>query len=80
MMLQNPAMQKKYKEMKARGKKTGQMYIALGNRLLRLAYAMMTKKQVYHSTKKEYCLQTVIASKLRNKEKQALFYNRYVLV
>ena len=80
MMLQNPAMQKKYKEMKARGKKTGQAYIALGNRLLRLAYAMMTKKQLYHSTKKEYCLQTVIAGKLRNKEKQALFYNRYVLV
>ena len=49
------------------------MYIALGNRLLRLAYAMMTKKQVYHSTQKEYCLQTVIASNLGNKEKQALF-------
>ncbi|MFJ8064746.1 transposase [Psychrobacillus sp. NPDC096426] len=64
MMLQNPSMQKKYKEMKERGKKAGQMFIALGNRLLRLAYSMMTKKQVYHSTKKDYCLQSVIASKL----------------
>ena len=80
MMLQNPAMQEKYKEMKERGKKPGQMYIALGNRLLRLAYAMLKKKQLYQSTQESYCLQSVIASKLRNKEKQSLFYNRYVLV
>ena len=80
MMLQNPAMKEKYKEMKERGKKVKQMYIALGNRLLRLAYAMMTKKQLYQSTQEGYCLQSVIAGKLRNKAKQALFYNRYVQV
>ncbi|PZX05952.1 hypothetical protein C7437_102419 [Psychrobacillus insolitus] len=79
-MLQNPAMKEKYKEMKERGKKVKQMYIALGNRLLRLAYAMMTKKQLYQSTQEGYCLQSVIAGKLRNKAKQALFYNRYVQV
>ncbi|WP_260858180.1 IS110 family transposase, partial [Bacillus sp. FJAT-22090] len=80
MMLQNPSMQEKYKEMKDRGKKVKQIYIALGNRLLRLAYAMITKKQLYHSSQEGYCLQSVIAGKLRNKEKQALFYDRYVLV
>ena len=50
MMLQNPAMQEKYKEMKERGKKVKQIYIALGNRLLRLAYAMMKKIQLFLHT------------------------------
>ncbi|MGE6371034.1 IS110 family transposase [Planococcus kocurii] len=76
---QNPAMQKKAEEMKAKGKKMGQIYIALGNRLLRLAFAMMKKKQVYQPESGGKSLQSVIASKLRNKEKQALFFNRYVL-
>ena len=65
--------------MKAKGKKIGQIYIALGNRLLRLAFAMMKKRQVYRSEPGGRSLQSVIASKLRNKEKQALFFNRYVL-
>jgi transposase len=73
-------MHEKYKEMKEKGKKIGQVYIALGNRLLRIAFAMMKKKQVYQSTREDYCLMSVIASKLRNKEKQSLFYHRYVLV
>ncbi|EMF45516.1 hypothetical protein B481_3131 [Planococcus halocryophilus Or1] len=51
----------------------------MGNRLLRLAFAMMKKKQVYQTGPEGKSLQSVIASKLRNKEKQALFFNRYVL-
>jgi transposase len=35
MVRQNPAMHEKYKEMKEKGKKIGQVYIALGNRLLK---------------------------------------------
>ncbi|ANU15236.1 IS110 family transposase [Planococcus halocryophilus] len=79
MMGQNPTMKKKAEELKAKGKKIGQIYIALGNRLLRLAFAMMKKKQVYQTGPEGKSLQSVIASKLRNKEKQALFFNRYVL-
>lgn len=77
---QNPMMRKKADEMKAKGKKMGQIYIALGNRLLRIAFAMMKKKQVYQPADPGgKSLQQVIAGKLRTHEKQALFFHRYVL-
>ena len=79
MRVQNPAMKQKAEEMKVKGKKAGQIYIALGNRLLRLAFAMMKKQQVYQSGTGGKSLQAIIASKLVSKEKQALFFNRYVV-
>ncbi|EGQ20296.1 ISChy2 transposase [Sporosarcina newyorkensis 2681] len=75
----NPEMNVHYQRLKDRGKMTGQAYIAIGNRMLRIAYAMRKKQILYQSQQPDYILQKVIAGKLRNKKKQALFYHRFVL-
>jgi transposase len=75
----NPEMNEHYRRLKERGKLTGQAYIAVGNRLLRIAYAMRKNQILYHSKQPDYALQKVIAGKLRNKRKQAMFYNRFVI-
>jgi len=74
----NPEMNAHYRRLKERGKLTGQAYIALGNRILRMAYAMRKQQTLYLSQQSEYTLQKVIAGKLRNKHKQAVFYSRFV--
>lgn len=76
----NPEMNARYQQMKEQGKLTGQAYIALGNRILRLAYAMRKHQSLYQSTNPDYVLLTVIAGKLRNKAKQAVFFNHFVSV
>ncbi|WP_240315651.1 IS110 family transposase [Sporosarcina sp. PTS2304] len=78
--LHNPEMNAPYRQMKEQGKLTGQAYIALGNRILRLAYAMRKHQSLYRSTSPDYVLQKVIAGKLRNKKKQAAFFSRFVSV
>ncbi|WP_233190954.1 IS110 family transposase [Sporosarcina sp. P19] len=76
----NPEMNARYQQMKEQGKLSGQAYIALGNRILRLAYAMRKHQSLYQSTNPDYVLLTVIAGKLRNKAKQAVFFNHFVSV
>ena len=78
--LHNPEMNARYRQMKEQGKLTGQAYIALGNRILRLAYAMRKHQSLYRSTSPDYVLQKVIAGKLRNKKKQTAFFSRFVSV
>ncbi|WP_255551256.1 hypothetical protein [Sporosarcina sp. E16_8] len=77
-MVQNPEMKVRYLAMKDKGKKAGQSYIALGNRILRIAFAMITDQQLYKSCQPDYCLEKVIAGKLRNANKQKLFNQRYL--
>lgn len=74
----NPEMNEHYQRMKERGKLTGQAYIAIGNRVLRLAYAMRKHQTLYRSLAPDYVLQKTIAGKLRNRQKQGLFYSRFV--
>ena len=74
---QNPEMKIRYLAMKDKGKKPGEAYIALGNRILRIAFAMIKNQQLYKSSQPEYCLEKVIAGKLRNTEKKKLFNQRY---
>lgn len=76
----NPDMNAHYRKMKEKGKLTGQAYIAIGNRIVRLAYAMRKHQTLYQSTYPDYILQKVIAGKLRNKSKQAVFFSRFVSV
>jgi len=66
--------------MKDKGKKSGEIYIALGNRILRIAFVMIKEQQLYKSSQPEYLLDKVIAGKLRNAKKQEIFYQRYVKV
>ncbi len=75
----NPEMNAHYQRLKERGKLTGQAFIAIGNRILRLAYAMRKQQTLYQSQQPDYVLQKVIAGKLRNQAKQALFYDRFVI-
>lgn len=75
----NPDMNAHYRHMKERGKLTGQAYIAIGNRILRLAYAMRKHQTLYQSPNPGYVLQKVIAGKLRSRVKQATFFNRFVI-
>ena len=76
----NPDMNARYRHMKEQGKLTGQAYIAIGNRILRLAYAMRKHQTLYQSPYPGYVLQKVIAGKLRSRAKQAIFFNRFVTV
>ena len=74
----NPEMNVHYKKVKERGKLTGQAYIAIGNRVLRIAYAMRKHQKLYQSQQPDYVLQQVISAKL-NKPKQLQFYSRFVM-
>jgi len=75
----NPEMNAHYKKLKGRGKLTGQAYIAIGNRVLRIAYAMRKHQELYQSQQPDYVLHQVIAGKLLNKPKQMQFYSRFVM-
>lgn len=76
--VQNPEMNCRYLAMKDKGKRPGEAYIALGNRILRVAFAMIKDQQVYKSSHPDYRLEKVVASKLKNKKKQDRFNKRYV--
>ncbi len=76
---QNPDMKIRYLAMKDKGKKPGQAYIALGNRILRIAFAMIKDQKLYKSSQPDYCLEKVIAGKLRNTAKQELFIQRFLI-
>jgi len=67
-----------YQAMKDKGKKAGQSYIALGNRILRIAFAMIKDQQLYKSNQPNYSLEKVIAGNLIHTEKQKLFNQRYL--
>src|SRR5699024_253400 len=74
----NPEMKQRYLALKERGKYSGQAYIALGNRMIRLAFAMIRHQSLYHTNEANYVLYDELKKKLRTPNVQR-FYDRYVL-
>ncbi|WP_309298102.1 IS110 family transposase, partial [Cytobacillus sp. NCCP-133] len=74
----NPAMKEKYIALKERGKHPNQAYVAIGNRMIRLAFSMIRNQTLYQTNQENYVLLTELRKKLRAANVQ-LFYDRYVL-
>ncbi|MEQ2468711.1 IS110 family transposase, partial [Niallia sp. CLA-SR-H024] len=74
----NPEMKQRYKAFKERGKLTGQAYIALGNRMIRLAFSMIRNHTLYHTDQENYVLVDEISKKLRVANTKR-FYEVHVL-
>jgi len=75
----NPDLRKHYLALKDKGKKTRQAYIAIGNRVLRLAFAMLRDGKLYQSADPDYDLKSQIERKLSTKKACAQFYTQYVI-
>ncbi|NUH83314.1 IS110 family transposase, partial [Bacillus firmus] len=75
----NPALKEKYIALKERGKHPNQAYIAIGNRMIRLAFSMIKNQTLYQTNQENYVLLTELKKKLRAANVQ-LFYDRYVLL
>lgn len=73
----NPEMHEKYLALKGRGKYTNQAYIALGNRMIRLAFSMIMHQTLYHTTHESYCLRDQIRKKLSTANARQ-FYEQFV--
>lgn len=73
----NPEMNQRYKALIERGKAPRQAYVALGNRMIRLAYSMMKYQTLYRSNDENYTLLNQIDKKLRSKNKK-LFFEKIV--
>jgi hypothetical protein len=73
----NLEMNKKYLEFKERGKHPNQAYIALGNRMLRLAFSMIKHQTLYRTNKENYVLVNEISKKL-HKPNVKVFFERFV--
>ena len=74
----NPDMKKKYNDLKERGKHAKQAYIALGNRMIRLAFSMIRHQTLYRTDHSNDVLLSQITRKLRP-ENRELFYEKFVL-
>lgn len=61
----NPEMKQKYLALKERGKHPRQAYIALGNRMIRLAFSMIRNQTLYRTEHKYYVLFDELSKKLR---------------
>lgn len=75
----NPEMRRRYLAMQDKGKATRAIYIALGNRMLRLAFSMIKKQALYRTDEPGYCLKTIIRSKLSTVSLCQLFFDRSVV-
>ena len=74
----NPDMNLRYKKLLERGKYCGQAYIALGNRMIRLAFSMIRNKKLYHTTNEDYQLVDELSKKIRSANVKR-FYERFVI-
>src|SRR5690606_15914479 len=70
----NPELRKHYLTLIDRGKKPRQAYIAIGNRVLRLAFAMLRDRQLYQSRDPEYSLKSILECKIGTQENRRQFY------
>lgn len=75
----NPDLREHYIALKEKGKKTRQAYIANGNRMLRIAFAMLKRGELYQSKNPNYCLKSQIERKLSTKKARSQFYVNYVV-
>jgi len=71
----NPEMKQKYKALIERGKVAPQAYIALGNRMIRLAFSMIKYQSLYHTDNEGYTLLNQISKKLYSANRK-LFFER----
>ncbi|WP_339254360.1 IS110 family transposase [Sporosarcina sp. FSL W8-0480] len=74
----NPELRKHYLTLIDRGKKPRQAYIAIGNRVLRLAFAMLRDRQLYQSRDPEYSLKSILECKIGTQENRRQFCEAYV--
>ncbi len=74
----NPEMKQRFEAMKARGKHHRQAYIALGNRMIRLAFSMIKYQTLYRSDEENYTLYDQLDKKLYSKNLK-YFYERFVV-
>jgi len=74
----NPEMNEKYQALIDRGKAPRQVYIALGNRMVRLAYSMIKHQTLYRSNHIKYTLLNQIDKKVKSKNRK-LFFEKFVL-
>lgn len=75
----NEDMRTHYVALKDKGKKTRQAYIAIGNRLLRVAFAMIRDGKPYQSKSPGYSLTAQINNKITSKEMRQQFYEKHNL-
>ncbi|MFG6114183.1 hypothetical protein ACGTN9_03260 [Halobacillus sp. MO56] len=68
----------RYKGMIDRGKHCRQAYIALGNRMLRIAFSMIRHQTLYESNDSSYALADVLKKKLRA-DNVRFFYDKFVI-
>lgn len=74
----NPEMKQKYMALKDRGKLPGQAFIALGNRMIRLAFSMIKHQTLYHTEEPDYVLYDQLYKKLHRANIHR-FYEKFVL-
>lgn len=74
----NPEMSQKYQALIDRGKHPKQAYIAIGNRMIRLAFSMIKNQTLYRTAYENYVLVNEIRKKLR-KPNVELFFERFVI-
>lgn len=73
----NPEMKQKYIALKERGKHPRQAYIALGNRMIRLAFSMIKHQTLYRTDQPNYVLFDQINKKLHSTN-VTRFYEKFV--
>ena len=73
----NPEMKQKYIALKERGKHPRQAYIALGNRMIRLAFSMIKHQTLYRTDQSNYVLFDQINKKLHSTN-VTRFYEKFV--
>ena len=70
-------MKQRYEAMKARGKHHRQAYIALGNRMIRLAFSMIRYQTLYRTEQENYTLHDQLCKKLYSRNVK-YFYEKFV--
>ncbi|MDG5790196.1 IS110 family transposase [Evansella sp. AB-P1] len=73
----NPEMRERYLALKDKGKHTRQAYVAIGNRMIRLAFSMIRHQSLYRSNHENYALVNVLSNKLRSAN-VTRFYKKFV--
>ncbi|WP_285844193.1 IS110 family transposase [Metabacillus halosaccharovorans] len=69
----NPEMHQRYLRLKERGKHPREAYIALGNRMIRLAFSMIRNQTFYQTKDEHYVLLEEINKKIRKSNVQKFF-------
>jgi len=74
----NPEMRERYLALKDKGKHTKQAYVAIGNRMIRLAFSMIRHQTLYRTNQEGYVLVDILSNKLRSANVNK-FFEKFVL-